>query len=152
MTPAPPPTAEEWPAHAVGATFGDSLRLVGYDVPGGTIRSPGDILPVSLLWAASAPVPQDYTVALFVMSPDGTLVAQRDSYPVNAFDPTQNWRPGSLHRDNHGLQLPADLSPGDYELWAAIYWWQAPDQRLPVTGPAGEPLGDHAVLGTITVQ
>jgi hypothetical protein len=152
MTPAPSPTAESWPAHAVGANFGDSLRLVGYDIPSGITRSAGDILPVSLLWETSAPVAQDYTVVLFVMSPDGRLIAQRDSYPVNAFDPTQSWRTGSLHRDNHGLQLPADLTPGDYELWAALYWWQTPDQRLPVTGPDGDPLGDHAVLGTITVQ
>jgi hypothetical protein len=152
MTPAPAPTAEEWPAHAVGATFGEGMRLVGYDIPGGATRPPGDILPVSLLWETRAPVPQDYTVVLFVMSPDGALIAQRDSYPLNAFDPTQSWRPGSLHRDNHGLQLPADLPPGKYGLWAAVYWWQTPDQRLPVTGADGQPLGDHAVLGTITIH
>ncbi len=152
MTPAPSPTAEEWPAHAVGATFGDCLRLVGYDIPGGTIRPPGDILPVSLLWETRAPVPQDYTVALFIMTSDGKLIAQRDSYPVNAFDPTQDWRPRSLHRDNHGVQLPAHLPPGEYELWAAVYWWQAPEQRLPVIGADGKPLGDHAVLGTVTIQ
>jgi hypothetical protein len=138
MTPAPSPTAEEWPAHAIGATFGDCLRLVGYDIPGGTIRPPGDILPVSLLWETRAPVPQDYTVALFIMTSDGKLIAQRDSYPVNAFDPTQDWRPGSLHRDNHGVQLPAHLPPGEYELWAAVYWWQTPEQRLPVIGADGE--------------
>jgi hypothetical protein len=152
MTPAPSPTGEEWPAHYTGAAFGESLRLVGFDTPGGTIRQPGDMLPVSLLWETLASVPQDYTVVLFIMSPDGSLIAQRDSYPVNSFEPTQSWRPGSLHRDNHGLQLPAKLPPGEYELWAAVYWWQEPDQRLPVTGPDGDPLDDHAVLATISIR
>jgi hypothetical protein len=152
MTPAPSPTANVWPAYSVGAVFGDSLRLVGFDIPGGTLRQPGDVLPVSLLWETLAPVPQDYTVALFVMSPDGNVIAQRDSYPVNAFDPTQRWRPGSLHRDNHGLILPDHLTPGEYELWVAVYWWQTPDQRLPVIDANGKPPGDHAVLATITVH
>ncbi|RPJ02653.1 MAG: hypothetical protein EHM39_01365 [Chloroflexi bacterium] len=152
MTPAPAPIGTEWPALSSGATFGESLRLVGLDIPGGTVRPLGDVLPVSLLWETVAPVPQDYTVALFVVSADGTLVAQRDSYPVNSFEPTQSWRPGALHRDNHGLQLPDDLPPGTYELWAAVYWWPEPDQRLPVTGPAGAALGDHVILTTIAVR
>ena len=41
---------------------------------------------------------------------------------------------------------------GEYELWAAVYWWQAPNQRLPVTSADGKPLGDHAVLGTVTIK
>ncbi len=152
MTPAPAPIGTEWPALSSGATFGESLRLVGLDIPGGTVRPPGDVLPVSLLWETLAPVPQDYTVALFVVSAGGNLVAQRDSYPVNSFEPTQGWRPGSLHRDNHGLQLPTNLPPGTYELWAAVYWWQEPDQRLPVTDSDGVSLGDHAALATITIR
>ncbi len=60
--------------------------------------------------------------------------------------------PGSLHRDNHGLQLPEDLAPGEYELWAVVYWWEAPADRLPVTAPNGDPIGDHAVLTAITIE
>jgi hypothetical protein len=152
MTPAPSPISRAWPSLSSGATFGESVRLVGLDIPGGIVRAPGDVLPVSLLWEAAAPVAQDYTVALFVVSAEGNLVAQRDSYPVNSFDPTQSWRTGSLHRDNHGLQLPDDLPPGNYELWAALYWWQEPNHRLPVTSADGAALGDHAVLATITIH
>jgi len=151
MTPAPPPTAPRWPATRIDARFGDSLQLIGYDIPGGVTRHPGDVLPVSLLWQAVAPVPQDYTVALFVMADDGQLVAQQDSFPVYGFDPARSWALGSLHRDNHGVALPDTLPPGEYEVWAVVYWWQTPDERLPVTAPTADGTTDHAGLGTIIV-
>ena len=150
-TPAPLPTAPAWPDAYLSAMFGDALRLVGYDLPGGVAYRPGSVLPVSLLWETVAPPPQDYTIGLFLMK-DGILVAQRDSFPANRFEFTSTWRPGSLHRDNHGLQLPEDLAPGEYELWAVVYWWEAPADRLPVTAPNGDPIGDHAVLTAITIE
>jgi hypothetical protein len=112
------------------------------------------VLPVSLLWEALAPIPEDYTVGLYLLSKDGQLVAQHDSFPVNYFEPTTTWRAGSLHRDNHGLLLPSALPPGEYELWAALYWWQPPDrtERLPVIGANGQALGDHVVLATVIVK
>jgi hypothetical protein len=149
LTPAPP-LSGVWPENTVNVTIGDTIRLVGYDIPGGVIRQPGDILPVTLLWEALAPISQDYNVALYVISSTGELVAQRDSYPSNYFERTSQWRSGSLHRDNHGLLLPDNLSPGEYEVWAALYWWQTPTERLPVTGPDGE--SDHVVLARITIQ
>jgi hypothetical protein len=152
LTPAPPATDSAWPVYETNVTFGDSLKLVGYDMPGGTTRRAGDTLPVSLLWETLAPVPQDYNVALFVLTPEGTLVAQRDSFPVNHFEFTQTWRVGSYHRDNHGIALPDNLPPGQYELWAAVYWWQEPENRLAVADSGGELIGDHAVLATITVD
>jgi hypothetical protein len=131
--------------------FGESLSLVGFDIPGGTMRRPGEILPLSLLWRAVAPVPQDYSVGIFLMTGDGRLVAERNSYPVNYFAPTQQWRPGQLIRDNHGLQIPVGIAPGEYEVWIVVYWWQQPDERLPVRDSDGKLLGDHARLTTITV-
>jgi len=147
---APPPTAAAWPEHTSGATFGEALRLVGYDIPGGTAWQAGEVLPVSLLWETVTTPARDLTVGLF-LTQDGALVAQRDSFPANHFEFTSNWRAGSLHRDNHGLQLPDDLAPGTYELWVVLYWWEMPADRLPVVGSNGDPLGDHAVLTTITI-
>ncbi len=149
-TPAPPPTAPAWPDTFTSATFGDTLRLVGYDIPGGTTWERGQVLPVSLLWETVAPPPHDFTVGLF-LTLDGALVAQRDSFPANHFEFTSTWQPGSLHRDNHGLPLSDSLAPGTYELWTALYWWETPANRLPVVNANGAPLGDHAVLATITI-
>lgn len=152
MTPAPPATAAAWPARPVNATLGTSLRLVGCDIPGGTTRKPGDMLPVSLLWETLAPVPQDYNVGVLLVQKDAPPVAQHDSFPVDGFEYTHTWPTGSLHRDNHGLALPAHLAPGEYELWVVVYWWQAPNDRLPVTDDQGKTLGDHVVLARIIVQ
>ncbi len=152
LTPAPPPTAPAWPDTPVGATFGDALRLVGADLPAGGEARAGGVLTVSLLWEALAPIEQDYTVALLLISAQGELVAQRDSLPVNGFAPMSGWSPGALMRDNHGLELPASLPPGDYALWAVVYWWQTPTERLPVTSSAGLSLGDHALIATVTVR
>jgi hypothetical protein len=154
MTPAPPATAAAWPEQRVDAMFGEDVRLIGWNVPGGLARRPGDVLPVSLLWEALAPVPEDYTVGLYLLSQDGQLEAQHDSFPVNYFEPTTTWRAGSLHRDNHGLLLPSALPPGEYELWAALYRWQPPDrtERLPVTDADGQALGNHVVLATVIVK
>ena len=154
LTPAPSATASMWPAQRADATFGEDVRLIGWDIPGGVTRRPGDMLPVSLLWEALAPVPEDYTVGIYLLSQHGQLVAQRDSFPVNTFEPTTTWRAGSLHRDNHGLQLPSGLAPGEYELWVALYRWQPPDhtERLPVAGTNGLSLGDHIVLATVIVK
>jgi len=151
-TPAPSSPGTLWPEHVLNADFGDSIRLVGYDTPEDRIYDPGAIVPVSLLWQARAPIPLDYTVGIFVISGEGQAVAQRDSFPANAFDPTQHWRPGSYHRDNHGILLPAGIAPGDYELWAVVYHWQNPDQRLPVSDVSGRFLGDHLRLGTLTIR
>ena len=152
LTSAPPATATHWPEQTVDAVYAENIRLVGYDIPGGTTRQPGDVLPVSLLWQALDSVPQDYTVALFLLAEDGMPVAQHDTFPAYYFEPMTTWRPGSLHRDNHGVQLPDSLPPGEYELWAVLYYWETPNDRLPATNAIGESIGDHVVLNTITVQ
>jgi hypothetical protein len=152
LTAAPPPTLAAWPDHLTDVHFGESVRLTGFDLPGHGLARAGDTLAVSLLWQATAPIEQDYTVALLLLSPDGRLVAQRDALPVNGFAPMSTWTPGTLIRDNHGIALPADLPAGTYELWLAVYWWQTPGDRLPVTDSAGVSLGDHAVLATIAVR
>ena len=151
LTNAPPPSAPLWPQERVGARFGDRLTLVGADFPAGRVVSRGASVPVSLLWEAAAPIEQDLTVALLLIAPDGTVVAQRDSFPANAFEPTSTWRAGSLRRDNHAIAVAPDAPPSTYALWVVVYDWRAPGERLTVTSLDGE-TSDHALLGEITVE
>ena len=148
LTAAPPPSAATWPEQRLDAQFGAGLRLVGADLPAGRAMARGRNLPVSLLWEASGPIAQDYTVALLLIAPDGSVAAQRDSFPVNAFEPTSTWRAGSLHRDNHAIAISSGTPPGTYALWAVVYDWRTPDARLPVTNADGE-VSDHALLAEI---
>ncbi len=148
---APPQPTWGWPDQIADLHFGDAITLVGSDMPGGTVYHGGEAVPVSLLWHADDSLDRDYTVALYVVSADGGLVAQQDAPPDYGFTPTTAWQPGMYYRDNHAIQLPDDLPPGSYEVWAAVYWWQAPGARLAVTTGDGAQVGDHTVIATVTV-
>ena len=55
------------------------------------------------------------------------------------------WPPSERIVDNHGLLLPADLPPGEYELWLGLYDAFDPAVRLPVAG------ADSITLGVVVV-
>lgn len=148
---------EAAPAHETGATFGGAMRLAGYDITvsgegrGWADVGPGDQLGLSLVWEAAAPAGADYTVAVHIIGPDGLPVLQQDRAPAGGFAPTSTWQPGERLRDNYGFILPEGLPPGGYQVWVVVYSWPSLE-RLPVTGPAGEGLGDHVVLGQFEVR
>lgn len=161
---APPIPAMAWPEHPVDARFGDSVELVGYDLPPARVRVgpfpgpdpartaylPGDVVPVSLLWRALQRPARDYNIGIFVIDANGAVAAQRDTPPQATFRPMDSWRAGELVRDNHGLQLPADLPPGSYQLWVKVYAWQT-GEPLPVTGADRVSNGQAALLTVIEV-
>lgn len=150
---APPATARAWPAQTGDWRFGDEIALRGYDLPGGLATQPGGVVPLALLWGARAPIERDYSVAALLVDPRGpTVIAQHDSYPDHWFSPTSTWQPGGLYRDNRAIQVPEDAPPGEYEVWLALYWWQAPADRLRVTDADGTLIGDHVVLARVTVD
>jgi hypothetical protein len=100
-------------------SFGDQLRLAGYQIS--TPESPASSLEVVLYWHALAPVSTDYTVSARLVAPDGTWVAQHDSWPAGGLLPTSQWRLGDYVRDAHSLALPASVASGEYALQVVIY-------------------------------
>jgi hypothetical protein len=84
------------------------------------------------------------------MSPEGAVLAQDDSLPVNGFWPTSTWLNGQAIRHNVALTLPKDLQPGFYEVWTLMYS-PADSTRLPVQDTAGTTILDHIVLFTVEV-
>jgi 4-amino-4-deoxy-L-arabinose transferase-like glycosyltransferase len=151
------PKIDAEPAHPVGARFGDSIYLVGFDLlveewyASLDDLHPGDKLGVSLLWQSLKTMQVDYTVAVYLLNAEGQPVLQQDRPPEDGFAPTTSWRPGKLTRDNFGFILPSDLPPGEYQIWTVIYSWPSLE-RLPVTGPDGADWGDHVMLETITIR
>ncbi len=163
--------AEAWLAqNAFKATdywLPDAARLVSYGVPlpaqtveinktlGRHIRlqqaawpqalPAGQILPVSLIWRAQTLPAANYTVFLQLIAADGNLAAQHDAPPQGGYRPTKTWTQGEQIRDQHGLPLPASLSPGPYRLIAGLYN-PANGQRL--TTPDG---ADFVDLGAVQV-
>lgn len=92
----------------------------------------GIVLPIELKWQAQAPLNQDYHVFIHLVNYEGQFIAQADGQPAQWTRPTTTWAVGEAIVDRHGLWLPPQTAPGDYELRVGLY--HPPDgQRLRLT-------------------
>ena len=107
----------------------------------------GEPVRLRLYWRAIASITQDYTVFVHLVDSSGQLAAQADSEPRSGAFPTSAWVAGDVIPDDHVLNLPAGLAPGQYSLHVGLYL--APDgPRLPLRSPAG----DTFLLGTLQIE
>ena len=114
-----------------GVFFGDSLRLLGYD-----IKQSADELDITLHWQALRRMDVAYKFFVHVFDPKtGELVAQVDFMPRGWAYPTHWWEEGEFVSDKITLAV-SDMPPGKYPVAIGAY---DPDTgvRLPVTGAAG---------------
>jgi hypothetical protein len=103
------------------------LRLLGYDVHKLGYRHqpdeplhPGDILHATLYWQAVGKIDTDFSLSLRLVDQNGLAVVSREVLPVGgAYAPTI-WQDGEIVRDQHNLLLPAELTPGIYDLLLQI--------------------------------
>lgn len=131
------------------AIWRDRIRLRDYAVNSAAYK-PGELVSLSFDWEALQGDLPEYKVFTHLIAPDGTLVAQRDTSPVDEYRPTSAWDVGEVIRDRHALLLSSELQPGRYVLWVG---WYDPvtGERLPVRLPDGSE-EDHLVLGGIEVE
>jgi hypothetical protein len=101
------------------ARFGP-LALVEASSPA-TAVSPGDAVPVELLWQAVEPPREPLVVVVQLLAAGDRLVANLEEEPAGGRYPTQQWAAAELVRDRHALGLPSDLAPGTYRLIVGIY-------------------------------
>ncbi len=128
------------------------IELIGCDVePESLAVKPGDKIRVALHWRGLALMDTDYTVFVHLTDAAGQPVAQHDSPPRYGRYPTSIWDADEAVLDVHEFVAPADLAPGAYCLIAGLYD-PVTGARLPVLDDAGQPIGDHVLLATITVQ
>jgi hypothetical protein len=132
--------AMEDSVNPAGYTFANAVKLRGFDVIPAQARV-GEMVTIQLIWEALTVTERYGTVFVHLVDGDGRLVAQHDGQPVRNVFPIPEWRAGMIIRDDHTLQLPADLLPGAYTMYVGIY---DPDsqERWLVTGPEGQELGD----------
>jgi hypothetical protein len=116
----PPPTP-----HAVNATFGQEIKLLGYD-----LEQSGRTLQLVLNWQALGQIARDYKYFVHVWR-DGQVVAQVDSAPGNYQYYTSWWAPNEVFSETIALDL-ASLDAGTYTLTTGFYD-PATGERLPVT-------------------
>jgi hypothetical protein len=139
---------ERPPTISQKAILGGVIHLVGYDLSGAIVGDkliPGQVLEVTLTWQAKSSIDRDYVVFVHLLDKENRIRAQHDGQPGNNELSTTTWIPGEYVRDNHRLVLPIDLPYGDYRLVVGMY---LPDrgERLLVTTPDNQPIGDHIVL------
>lgn len=131
------------------AKLGDRIGLLGYNLEQAPLTG-GVRFILKLFWQARQPIPQDYTVFVQVLGPDGTVVGQHDGVPANGSLPTTRWESGEIVPDRHRIDFPA-LEPGDYRLIVGMYR-PATGERLPIIGADGAPLGDFIQLYNLSVK
>lgn len=124
--------------------FGDSIRLLGYQVDTQQV-TPGGELTVDLYWRTDAPIADDYFVTAQVIDPvTNGKAGQRDGEPgCNAY-PTSSWVVGDRLFDRYVVPIAEEAAPGDYMLYIALY---NDAGTLPVTNTATDPMSDGSVSG-----
>jgi len=126
----PPPMA-----HASGATFGASVRLLGYDLEPAQV-TPGAPLTLTLYWLAIETPTEAGKVFAHLFGPDGRPVAQHDGEPAEGARPFTGWLPGEVVADRHVIEVPADVDVATLALGVGVYD-PATGERWPVSAGGG---------------
>jgi 4-amino-4-deoxy-L-arabinose transferase-like glycosyltransferase len=135
----------------VDATFGDRIRLIGYDVEA-PLTVDSEHLGLTLYWQARQSMDVAYTVFVHLLAEGDEPLAQDDAQPRGGSYPTTAWLPDEYVIDEHLVRLPDDLAPGSYRLVVGLYNG-ATGVRLPLRAAAGHVLpGERLLLGTVRVQ
>lgn len=112
---------------AVGADFGQQVRLLGYD-----LQQRSTEIQLALHWQALSKMDVNYKVFVHLFNPETeTIGAQQDLSAGGQSHGTTRWLPQEIVSDE--LVLPLNGVPrGDYRLAVGLY---DVDGRLPIVGP-----------------
>ncbi|MGC9399552.1 MAG: ArnT family glycosyltransferase [Anaerolineae bacterium] len=143
----PPPISQP-----LQATFGDSIALLGYDLPEGKRYPAGAAFPLRLYWKALDVSQSEYKVFVHVIDEKGQIWGQDDSVPAGWTRPTPGWVTGEIVIDEHLVPLKEDIPPGTYQIAVGMYDAETL-QRLPLVVEKGTPLSeDRLALTSLIVE
>ncbi len=127
--------------------FGVGIQLLGYHLPPATAAGQ----PLVVYWQARALMSQRYMVFVHLLDENNQILAQRDTFPLNGARPTSGWLPGEILRDEYVLEWPSTGPRATYQI-ALGFYDPLTNERLAVTTPNGEPLGDRLVIPLPFIQ
>jgi hypothetical protein len=128
----------------VGAFFGDSLELLGYD---GDVRAvTGDAVQATLCWQAVAPVPRDYTLFLEVVGADGQGYGRLRTYPGHGNYPTSEWVLNTPFCERYSVQIGDDIPAPALAHLSVSFTAGTFGAPLPVRQSSGAASNDSAYL------
>jgi hypothetical protein len=118
--------------------------------------APGGELTALFYWRAAGAAPQDYGVFFHLRDATNETIGRGDGQPTwFAPRPASEWQVGDDGAvgiiDAHTIHVPDDVPPGPYELVVGWYDWET-GARLSRLAGAGNPVGDGAVLGPVTID
>ncbi len=143
-------------AHRVDYRLGESIRLIGYDLPQATAQ-PGGVIELTLYWQTSAAVETRYKVFTHLLgevynaATDNFLWGQQDNEPGGGQALTTLWTPGAVIADTYRIPVDAAAPPGVYTLEIGMYGL-VDIARLPVFVADGAPQGDAIHIAQITIH
>jgi hypothetical protein len=137
-------------ATSLDITFGNEMRLVGYEVQSGELR-PGDTVRVRLEWAAQRPMARDWSVFVHLNDPVlGRPIAQRDMFPGQGLLATRLLSPGERLVNEYVLTVPPTaVAPAELELVVGLYDFATGERLLTGAGPLTTAGEDAATLATL---
>jgi hypothetical protein len=146
VQPDPIPAAKIQPLEV---DFNRQITLTGYHL--NQPLSPGNLLNLTLFWQVEAPIEVDFTVFVQLVDQDDNIVAQKDNKPQNGFYGTTYWQPGEQIVDLHIFPIPADISPGRYDLLLGFYETET-GLRLQILDEVGVFKSDHMRLSDLEIR
>jgi len=128
---------EQW------ANFGNHIELLGFDLPRLEVEA-GQVLPLTLYWHATAPVPINYQVFAHLTRPAVVLWGQSDKLNPGDF-PSTRWPLDKYVWDDHVIRVLSGTPPGEYTLSVGLYTL-GDGRRAPIIDASGSIVGDSVQL------
>ena len=136
-------------SHPTQAIFGNQAKLLGYDVNADRVQ-PGGELILTVYWQALAAAAPDLTTFVGLLSRDGPVIAQRDTYPGLGNFHGSLWRAGDTFSDRYRIVLdPWAYAPDETLVLLALY--TPSGGRLPVSQLSGTSLGTAITLTRVSI-
>jgi hypothetical protein len=115
------PASEEkrWD-YAVGRSFGQEMKLMGYDLNSTGIGAK-DAIDATLYWQALEPPTTRYDVLLKILTASHKVWGQQSGPLPGPFLPLEWWKPGQIVKDRRTVELLSATPPGPYYVEVHVY-------------------------------
>ncbi|MFP4394848.1 MAG: glycosyltransferase family 39 protein [Anaerolineales bacterium] len=131
----PPPVATTELAHPLDHSFGEVLRLRGYEIASDVVR-PGEPVRLTLHWEALSPTATDHSIFVHLVGRGERIIAQRDAFPGRGLISTMWLAPGQTWTEQYRIATPPMAYAPDTLHVAVGVYETASGLRLPIArGP-----------------
>lgn len=114
------PATQRAPDRPADATFGNVIRLIGFDVAP-VMFGPDAAATINLHWQPLQRLERDYTTFVHVINAEGRVIGGSDHRPGGVYYPSSLWKPAEILRDTHRITLAADIGRPPYALEVGLY-------------------------------